>query len=260
MSIALATTLVAATLMPRCSWDRPGRNPYRGTPAAAMSRYPDIPEPQRRILAERIARGQMDEMVDISRDAIQGKGKHAYESEIRDMHFAARTVCGEVTRSKWAPERLEPAAIYCEGEHCIIVPKICNNISRITRKPLAAAPLAQKKKLPKLVTPGDPGLDEDVRDDAREIEADVTDALAALLDEAPVNGGNFQPGHHAEPGDLIGFIEGDDDPKRDIFSRNSHGNPITPIDPVSPVPEPSTWLMLLGGLGLLGAWRLRRKG
>lgn len=255
MSIALATTLVAATLMPRCSWDRPGRNPYRGTPAAAMSRYPDIPEPQRRLLAERIARGQMDEMVEITRDAVEGKGKHGYESEIRDMHFAARTLCNEVTRTKWAPERREPAAIYCEGEHCIIVPKICNNISRITRKSPA---VAQAKPLPKLVKPKLRDIQPGELGEAEEIDPDLTDALAALSEEVPAD---MPFAHIGAPGatDLTDFISGKDDDNVKHFLHHRDPDLDRDMTPV-PVPEPASWLMLLGGIGLLGAWRLRRKG
>ena len=134
-AIALAA---AATVQPSCSWDRPGANPYTGNSDAAIDRYTDIPERTRVKLKYRLAYGNPDEMVSITRDAITGK--YNYDPEIRDMHFGAASVCHSVTRSKWSPTRDEPGAVYCVDQHCILVPKICGNVSRIARpRPAVAA-------------------------------------------------------------------------------------------------------------------------
>lgn len=132
MSIALALTLAAvSTVQPSCSWDRPGANPYTGTTSAAIDRYTDIPEAVRSTLKRRLAEGQADDSVHITRDAIVGRD--VYDPTIHDMHFGAASMCHSVTRSKWDEGRSEPAAVYCVKEHCIVVPKICGNVSRISR-------------------------------------------------------------------------------------------------------------------------------
>lgn len=140
MSTLFAITLAAAaTVQPSCSWDRPGANPYTGKTDAAIDRYTDIPERTRVKLKHRITYGNPDETVNITRDAITGK--YVYDAEIRDMHFGAASVCHTVTRSKWAASRNEPGAVYCVDQHCILVPKICGNVSRIVRPRPAVAQL-----------------------------------------------------------------------------------------------------------------------
>src|SRR5450830_143483 len=130
MSLLLAVTLAAA-VQPSCSWDRPGSNPYTGSTADAIDRYTDIPESVRGTLKRRVADHLPDDRVEITRDHIAGKSQ--YNPAIRDMHFGSSSVCQSVSRSKWSELRSEPAAVYCVGEHCIIVPKICGNVSRISK-------------------------------------------------------------------------------------------------------------------------------
>ena len=137
MSILLAVTLAAASAaQPVCSWDHPGVNPYKGRSGDAIDRYTDIPAAVRSTLRRRIEEQQPDDMVTITRDGISGKSQ--YDPAIRDMHFGAASVCATVTRSKWAENHQEPAAVYCVDKHCILVPKICGNVSRISRLPVAA--------------------------------------------------------------------------------------------------------------------------
>jgi hypothetical protein len=124
------------TAQPVCSWDHPGVNPYRGRSGDAIDRYTDIPAAVRSTLRRRIEEQQPDDMVTITRDGISGKSQ--YDPAIRDMHFGAASVCATVTRSKWAENHQEPAAVYCVDKHCILVPKICGNVSRISRLPVAA--------------------------------------------------------------------------------------------------------------------------
>lgn len=131
MSIALAATLAASMTLPVCSWDRPGANPFMGDVVAAVDRYTDIPAPVRAKLKARMEVRQFDEIAAIRRDSVTGKRKYA--SEIRDMHFGQGTVCRTVTRTKWADDTVERGLVYCEKGHCIIVPTVCRNVSRIKR-------------------------------------------------------------------------------------------------------------------------------
>jgi len=166
MSVFLTVALAAATqFQPTCSWDRPGANPYTGSTSAAIERYTDIPEQVRRTLKRRMDEHLSDDRVSITRDAIVGKNQ--YEPAIRDMHFGAASVCATVTRSKWSENRQEPGAVYCVGEYCILVPRICGNISRITRLPAPhaagtgaapAAPASAQRDLGDRINARDLGL------------------------------------------------------------------------------------------------------
>jgi hypothetical protein len=140
----------------QCSWDRPGRNAFSGDVVAAVDRYSDIPTPVRARLKERMQAREYDDMVDIRRDSI--KGKFEYASTIRDMHFGKDRVCRQVTRSKWTAKTHERGMVYCESEHCILVPTVCRNVSRIDRKPalVAGAVLEPPPSLPPAAPlPGD---------------------------------------------------------------------------------------------------------
>ena len=120
-----------------CSWDRPGHNPFMGDVVAAVDRYSDIPTPVRVRLKQRMQARQYDEMVDIRRDSIRGKAD--YQPAIRDMHFGLDRVCAQVSRSGWTPAMQERGLVYCESGHCILVPTVCRNVSRIERAPAAIA-------------------------------------------------------------------------------------------------------------------------
>lgn len=256
MSIALAAALAAvSTVQPSCSWDHPGLNPYTGNTRAALDRYTDIPEPVRIALKRRIADGQPDETVEITRDAIRGKGD--YYPGIADMHFGAASVCHSVTRAKWDAARVEPGAVYCVKEHCILVPRICGNVSRIFRRgphPVAVleAPAAPHGALddgipamdPGMAEPddGDPGQDAE-RMKARQRAQAALGAVAAVAGAAALEDDaerNRLAGHYAPP-----FQFPAEPPADDVVSP-------------SPVPEAQQWTMLLAGLGLLG-WAARRR-
>jgi hypothetical protein len=114
-----------------------------GNVVQAVERYTNIPLDVRDRLKRRMEARQYDEIVTIRRDSITGV--HRYGADIRDMHFGAGRVCRTVTRTAWAPSAVERGLVYCEGEHCIVVPTVCRNVSRITRLPplpLTAGPAA----------------------------------------------------------------------------------------------------------------------
>lgn len=269
MSILFAVTLAAvSTVQPSCSWDRPGANPYTGQASAAIDRYADIPLAVRSTLKRRMEEGQSDDKVTITRDGIRGKSQ--YDPTIRDMHFGAASVCATVTRSKWSAKREEPGAVYCVDQHCILVPKICGNVSRITRMPaaVAKAPIAPPvAKLGKQPDAKDLGLvdaepyepeelteKEQAERERRQRQAAID---AAKLIKIPQGVEEFEmPGAFAFESGVDGTPIG------------SGPHPLLPglpggDDGISPsptaVPEADTWAMLLAGLGILGAVARRRQ-
>jgi hypothetical protein len=252
MSVAFALTLAAiSTVQPHCSWDRPGVNPYTGSAAAALERYSDMPAEIRAVLKRRIEQGQPDDKVSIKRDSIGGK--YAYEPAIRDMHFGRASVCRTVTRAKWSAERDEPGVVYCAKEHCILVPKICGNVSRISRSKAPSVAAAPPAPAARELEDGAKGKDLGLVD-AEPQEELSEEELQQLRERAPRTG--RVGGIGADP-ELVAL--GDDEDGLRWLARGR-----SPFDPVrdhefipSAVPEAQTWAMLLAGLGLLG-WAKRR--
>ncbi|SFL55881.1 MHFG family PEP-CTERM protein [Rugamonas rubra] len=254
MSVAFALTLAAiSTVQPHCSWDRPGVNPYTGSAAAALERYSDIPAEIRAELKRRIEQGQADDKVSIKRDSIGGK--YAYEPAIRDMHFGRASVCRSVTRAKWSAERDEPGVVYCAKQHCILVPKICGNFSRVTRR---AAPLAATVVIPPAPVARELGDGVKAKDlglaDAEPQEELTEEELQQLRERAPRLGA----GGPLDTDPELVALGADEEGLRWI---NRGRNPFDPVGDhefiPSAVPEAQTWAMLLAGLGLLG-WAKRR--
>lgn len=231
MSIALALSLAVA-VEPNCSWNQPGLNPYSGTVSAAIERYRDIPPAVRKELKQRIREGQYDDVVSIERDRISGQA--VYEPGIRQMHFGSGLVCNTVSRAKWRPGHKEAALVFCAGDYCILQPKVCGNISRITRRASSAPPVAGAR-------PGQglPQFASLATNQALPLMAAVS---AAAPDELPMLAPRMS--NIATP--LV-------QPDPPYLPPAHIGGPST-----SPVPEADSWLMLLTGLGLLG-WLARRR-
>lgn len=127
-----------------CDWSDPGANPYTGGVKAAVARYGFPDEAQREIL-RKWRRIDMDGVVVITKDGLQPLSRRFVASDLRDMHYGRNRLCaGEVTRAGWADGRSELASVYCSGAHCIAIPFVCSNVSRITWAP-APLPEAQFK-------------------------------------------------------------------------------------------------------------------
>lgn len=231
-------------MLPACSWNKPGNNPYRGNATEAVSRYIDIPAETRARLIAKIDAGAADDDVVITRDEILGREEYA--NGITDMHFGRQTICERVTRELWPATAREPAKVYCADGHCLIVPRICKNISRVYMTGgggasggsgnLGSEGGASDLPRPRGRIP--------LPDGAPEADIDGADAIAQLYSSAPPRipltipwrpFGDWTPGMGAPFGEPENLL------------------------PIQPVPEPAGWLMLVIGAVGLGAWSRSRK-
>jgi hypothetical protein len=287
----------------RCSWDRPGRNPYSGDVVAAIDRYRDIPTAVRMKLKQRMAARDYDDLVDIRRDRVEGKFQYA--AAIRDMHFAGGRVCREVSRARWTDKMHERGLVYCESEHCILVPTVCRNVSRVDRAlplvagdrlmappgggPAEGVPPGDRRESAAVAAPATPA-GRDTAAAAPPIASSFAEGVAGAAvplfplpaDPGPLGGGSLPGGVIAQPPSDGAPPAGDGGPlpfPPVIIVPGGGGSLVVlppdagggggggggapvPIDPspppVTPIPEPSTWALLLAGLGMV-AWAVRRQ-
>ena len=224
-----------------------------GDVVAAVDRYKDIPAPVRAKLKARMLKRDYDEFVTIKRDGIEGQAQ--YGSAITDMHFGANNVCKTVSRAKWTQAYEERGLVYCEEGQCILVPTVCRNVSRIQRiAPRTAGPS------------GGGSVASSTQEADGPLELDPTGAgplAAAPGSFAQIAGGSgFEggaalpgPGPGTGPGLLIPGGGGGGG-----IGGPAPGIPTLPPGPVAPpVPEPSTWAMLIAGLFAVGFVARRRK-
>lgn len=245
-----------------CSWNRPGHNPFMGDVVAAVDRYTDIPSAVRARLKQRMQARQYDDFVDIRRDGISGR--RAYEPTIRDMHFGLGQVCREVTRERWSAQTRERGVVYCEQEHCILVPTVCRNVSRINRRPALVAgeggreaaqpaPTSSTSVIGPTQTSSEPSTPSGVSALARGqgITSSFAEAVAGATLPLQSPGGD----QANAPSDTGG-----------VGPREIAGGPTirwsTPVffaaPPVSVIPEPATWACLALGLAIVSGVSARR--
>lgn len=229
-AILLATACASASAA--CTWDRPGANPYRGDVPGAVDSYTDIPAATRAALKFKMSAHDYDDIVVITRDSITGK--YRYNPTIRDMHFgSAGKVCRFVTTSGWPKGTTERGLVYCADGVCILVPTICNNVSRIGRL-----------ESPEVVSMGVGGAQA-----WGPIPAPVLPPFVAwpaplaqnpLVSQPPINGWpNIVPIYPIWGGGCCGYWQ-----------------PERPVIPA--VPEPASWALALAGLGVI-VWKARSK-
>lgn len=224
--------LEALVISAACSWDNPGANPYRGSVPAAVHSYTDIPLETRNRLQQKMEKRQYDEIVDIRRDRIAGK--HDYV-DLRDMHFGGNRLCRTVSMSKWGDQALERGLIYCEGAHCLIVPTVCNNVSRVTRLKTFERPKDQGAGQTQPLAPevyGFPLAKAPIVD-----VGPIEPSFKASVEQPPL-------GRPSAP--WTGYVWPQNDPRPSIIIY-------TLI-----VPEPSTWLTMGLSLGAVLLWARRR--
>ena len=263
----IATVLLAASTtgsgaaLAQCAWDKPGANPFMGDVVAAVDRYHDIPVHTRAKLKTRMKARSYDDIAVIGRDAITGKA--AYAPEIIDMHFGTGRICRTVTRSKWTSAMQERGLVYCEDGHCILVPTVCRNVSRVTRLAVPRATAGDQVDSVASAMPEQAPLDFDAPGAGRPL-ADAVPGSFAQAAAAPANldldiGANaastFAGASAAPPFSQLGLAPLSSGP----FARsNVVGRPELLGSSITVVPEPGTWAML--AIGLLTVMRqVRRK-
>ena len=144
--------LTVAAAIAVCSWASPGADPYMGDILAAVERYRDIPPEVRGALKARMLAHQYDDIAVITRDTIRGVQTY---TDLRDMHFGEGRLCGRPSRALWSTQHVERGLVYCEAEHCLIVPTVCRNVSRVTR---TTTPPVLPPTEPPVEIPGGPDL------------------------------------------------------------------------------------------------------
>jgi hypothetical protein len=244
VSLLLSTALVAATVtLPSCSWDRPGVDPYMGSIEAAVDRYRDIPPPVRARLKEKMRARAYDDIASITRDQIQGKRSY---SNLRDMHFGNGRVCRQVGRAKWKPDAIERGLVYCEGEHCLIIPTVCRNVSRVT-------PSSE------LVIETAAGREEDPPNPPTPAESSLLGGQAAPDDPARLPFALREPepvplGSDGTP-TFAPLSMGEGTQSDSLRGTLSDSRTAVPL----PVPEPSTWALMALGLAVVARKARRRQ-
>ncbi|MEO7337272.1 MAG: MHFG family PEP-CTERM protein [Caldimonas sp.] len=279
LSAAPATVTVDA-----CAWDRPGHNPFMGDLVEAVDRYRDIPVDVRERLKARMTVRDYDDMVSIRRDSITGKG--TYGNAISDMHFGTNQVCRTVSRAAWAPDMQERGLVYCESGHCILVPTVCRNVSRIARAEVdhehAEGP-AEPDDVVAFVPPLGEPLYHPVYEPPVPLHVDGSPTFASSasstepLDGVPGAGGTAgMSGLPARYALAAGPIVSTASPVSTLAPAAPVGTedslfpaappipdegafPPAPPIALTPIPEPETWAFMLLGLAGLIALQHRRR-
>jgi hypothetical protein len=255
--LSLLVAAVIATSAPNnaCSWEHPGANPYRGDPAAAVADF-GLPASTRSAIQAKMRAHKFDAVVTIGRERIGGVGLEAEYEDLRDMHSGHGKVChGPVDRSKWKPLQTERGLVYCADGECIIVPTVCNNVSRVTRKPDAAP------ETPLVVD----NSSIDISPAAGPAVPAVAQPQVAAPDSFESGSGGGYSGSPYSGGLDGGGIVFARPPKPPASTPSSPVGPIPPIivppiivPPVSAVPEPEDWLLMLAGLLVIVLFVIRR--
>jgi len=151
MSLIAAMTIAIATkVTPVCVWDDRGRDKFYGDLVEAVDTYKDIPKNIRVALQAKIALRDYDEFAHITGQGITGKD-YRY-GPLTQMHFGSG-ICGQVVINWPATDEGERGLVYCVEGHCLIIPTVCRNMSRIERlgpryPGLRMSMMAQKKDEP----------------------------------------------------------------------------------------------------------------
>jgi PEP-CTERM motif len=265
---------VAAATKETCNWNRPGVDPFTGDVVAAVDRYTDIPSEVRGRLKARMAKREYDDMVTIRRDAIAGRKGYEYAPAIRDMHFGAGKVCRTVNRKAWSSKTVERGLVYCDSGQCILVPTVCRNVSRIARRGVSDGSAGGGDSSAGSGGAGGAGAGGDGgggtagafstgsrgESPGGAIESLPPTGAGPTSTASSVGGGG---GSDAPVASTLGpGVSGASAIPGVIYgpSAGNGGGILVVDDPavVTPIPEPHTWALMLGGLAVIAGFARRR--
>ena len=157
-------------------------------------------------------------------------------------------VCATVDRSRWTAQAEERGLVYCEDGHCVLVPTVCRNVSRIERlesqRTAAPAPSAAGADLAHIDPPIDisPGAGSAAGPGLRWVDLAAPSASPPAAQQAAAAG-------PAAPQPLL--TQPDDPMSPYLPPAYSEPRVFVTLPAVVPaVPELPTWLLLAGGVGL----------
>ena len=210
--------------------------------------HPVVTEPVRARLRQRMQAHDFDDIATIGADQIKGAAEY---DDLRGMHFGKNRMCGTVTRH-WKPDHREVGIVYCEADHCLIVPTVCGNIAQVTRRQgVAKRPEEHEGGVATAGGGSAPG-------------GAAGDPLPSL-DNMPPTGagissdaGSFAANSGGTPSVTASSIPVLTAGQGIVSGGGFIGGGVVGGIAVPAVPEPATWASLLAGLAALG-WRVRRR-
>lgn len=154
-AIPLLLALAASTAHSEvaCSWNDPGRNPFKGSAVLVALVEPSVPDPRTRLwLAWAIKTKPPTDRFYIWRDSITGARGGRYSPHLTGMRFGRNQRCEEVDRGGWGALQAEPANGWCVDGHCALIPDVCGNVAFVRQ--LAAPAVAATGAVRRVPEPG----------------------------------------------------------------------------------------------------------
>jgi hypothetical protein len=264
---AILTASASATAGTTCNWNSPGSNPQIGDKIASLENYKDIPADVRAELGKKMAAKKYDDHVVIGRNYIRGNQDYV---NARDMHWGQNKICfGEVVRSAWKETQTHRALVYSYAGYSIAVASVCGNVFRLDI--IAGGGGGGNSSAP----PADSSVP--AIPDEPTSSGGIPPADSSTFSEMSGGGGAPTPEQNLPP---VVWLTGKVPPQNPLVPDEPTWRPV-PIEPVPhaplvpfvrveippvvvpvpvmpPVPEPSTYAMMLAGLFAMGM--LKKKG
>jgi hypothetical protein len=174
-----------------------------------------------------------------------------------------------VTRARWTDRMHERGLVYCEQGHCILVPTVCRNVSRIDRRPALVAGEPSREAAQQGAAsstafsgPADASSERSMPTQAgalgrgQGITSSFAEAVAgATLPLLPLVGNQGNAPSETVATGLLGPGTGPSTGPSIWWSPPLGGA----LPPVSPIPEPAAWASLAVGLAVLRLVSARRR-
>lgn len=228
--VTLAMCLASYSASAECEWSNPGGDKYMLPLALAVDKLEYIPEAARTALKRRLedSRNYDDHILMTSTSVTGSLGSWS----ISDMNSGNGKVCkGLVTTKTWAPDHTERALVFCEKDWCLAYFSVYRNI--------AVATLVYSKKPDNFLAKANPI---DPIEERLDFDARVDWVWKPEYAEVP-NGDPYNPVEVNRYSYLQPYAYG-----IPVVSRYASASVPEIVVPVTPIPEPSTLLMLAGGL------------